>query len=74
MENKLIRGKDFPQTHFQRGPSPNKAISYYTGTDQTREGIDDWCCDLLEGLDCPPELKQKCFEKFMSRPNSMTVS
>ena len=75
MKNKPIREKDFSQTHFQQGkPSSHRAISEFTVTDQTREGIDDCCCNSLEGLDCPKELKQKCFEQSMSLPNSMTVS
>lgn len=76
MKNKPIREKDFSQTHFQQGkPSSHRAISEFTGMiDQTREDIDGWCCDSLEGLDCPEELKQKCFEQSMSLPNSMTVS
>ena len=75
MKNKPIREKDFSQTHFQQGkPSSGRAISEFTVTDQTREDIDGWCCDSLEGLDCPEELKQKCFEQSMSLPNSMTVS
>ena len=92
MKNKPIREKDFSQTHFQQGkPSSHRAISDFTGMiDQTRKGIDDCCCNSLEGHDCPAivrkrlknnalhdcpeELKQKCFEQFMSLPNSMTVS
>jgi len=75
MKNKPIREKDFSQTHFQQGkPSSHRAISEFTVIDQTREGIDGWCCNSLEGLDCPKELKQKCFEQSMSLPNSMTVS
>ena len=86
------RGKLFPKTNFPHGgPSSGRAISEFTGMiDQTRKGIDDCCCNSLEGHDCPAivrkrlknnalhdcpeELKQKCFEQFMSLPNSMTVS
>ena len=70
------RGKLFPKTNFPHGgPSSHRAISEFTGMiDQTREDFDGWCCNSLEGLDCPKELKQKCFEQSMSLPNSMTVS
>lgn len=74
MKEKPIRGIDFPQTHFRRGPSPHRAISDFIRTDQTKENIGDWCCDSWEGFDCPPKLKQQCFDLFMSHSNSTTVS
>ena len=70
---KQQRGRDFPATHFQRGPSSSHAISHYMGrVDQALVDLGaQLCCEEEE---CPLELKQSCFEQALSQSNHLTVS